>query len=401
MIERIIDTLKERRERVLKGDINCIPFTLGRFSNELPGIEKGCYYLVSGSTKSGKSQVTNFLFLYTPLLYAYNNPDKVRVKIFYFPLEETPENITLRFMSYLLFTLDNIRIAPVDLKSTNSNKIIPDKVLELLSSEKYQDILKFYESNVIFLSDRNPTGMWKTMLKYANSTGTVHTRTIDITNNETGLVEKKEVFDYYEPDDRNEYVMCITDHVSLLETERGYDLRQTIIKFSEYMMILRNKYDYIPVVIQQQSTETNNLEAFKANRIRPNMAGLSDSKYTAKDATIMLGITNPSSFEIPEYFGYDITRFKGNIRFLETVLNRNGESNGIVALYFDGATNYFSELPLPDNKSEINKVLQYIDTVIRKKSNALFMMISKEKTKVINNLHRISVKGIFALKFKR
>ena len=385
MIQRVINNLKERRNNVLNGEINCIPFNLPRFSNDIPGIEKDKYYLLSGSTKSGKSQLTNYLFLYTPLLYAYNNPDKVRVKIFYFPLEETPENITLRFMSYLLYTLSSIRVAPIDLKSTNSSKILSQDVIDLLESKQYTDILKFYEENVIFLNERNPTGVWKTMLKYAHDTGTIHYKDIDITNKETGVVETKRIFDYYEPHDNKEYVICITDHVSLLENERGFDLRQTINKFSEYMMILRNKYHYIPVVVQQQSTEISSLEAFKNNKIRPTTAGLSDSKYTSKDCTVMLGITNPFVHELPEYYSYDITQFKGNIRFLEVVVNREGESNNIVALYFDGAVNYFRELPPPNQKTEVQKVINYINDTIRRRAAPVFLlMTNKLKNSFIN-----------------
>ena len=81
--------------------------------------------------------------------------------------------------------------------------------------------------------------------------------------------------------------------------------------------------------------ETGNLEAFKNNKIRPTMSGLSDSKYTAKDCSMMLGITNPYSHELDSYLGYDIRKFKDSIRFLEVVLNREGQSNGIIALYFD------------------------------------------------------------------
>lgn len=403
MINRLLKYLKDRRERILNGEINCIPFTFKRFSNELPGIEKGKYYLVSGNTKAGKTQIANFMFIFTPLLYAYNNPDKVRVKIFYFPLEETPETITLRFMSYLLFTLSNIRIAPIDLKSTNSNKILSEEIINILESDKFQDILKFYEDNVIFLSERNPTGIWKTMLKYAESTGTVYKKKIKIANKETGVVEEKEIFDYYEPKDKNEYVICLTDHVSLLETESGYDLRQTIIKFSKYMMVIRNKYNYIPVIVQQQSTETSNLEAFKNNKIRPTLAGLSDCKYTGKDCTVMLGITNPYTFELPQYLGYDITWLKGNARFLEIVLNREGKSNGIVGLFFDGDTNYFKELPFPDNKKELEKVSQYLERVIRKKASPVFMILtrefSKEKRKVVRSLYKWFNKAIFAGSF--
>lgn len=396
MIERIINNIIGRRERALKGDINCIPFTFKRFRNALPGIELSKYYLVSGNTKAGKTQITNYLFVYTPLLYAYYNKDKVRVKIFYFPLEETPEAITLRFMSYLLFVLSGKRVAPIDLKSTDSNKILSQDIIDLLNSDKYQDILKFYEENVIFLNERNPTGIWKTMLKYAESTGKVHKKIINIVNKETGLVEQREVFDYYEPNDKNEYVITLTDHVGLLENERGFDLRETIIKFSEYMMILRNKYHYIPVAVQQQSTETSNVEAFKNNKIRPTMAGLSDCKYTAKDCTVMLGITSPYTHELPQYLGYDITKFKNYIRFLEIVLNREGESNNVVGLYFDGATNYFKELPLPDDREGLNKVINNIDNIIRKKASTVLMLSSRRKRKTMFNLLKWFNKTTFA-----
>lgn len=396
MIERIINNIIGRRERALRGDINCIPFTFNRFRSSLPGIELSKYYLISGNTKAGKTQITNYLFLYTPLLYAYYHRDKVRVKIFYFPLEETPEAITLRFMSYLLFVLSGKRVAPIDLKSTDSNKILSQDIIDLLNSDKYQDILKFYEENVIFLNERNPTGIWKTMLKYAEATGKVHKKTVNITNKETGLVEQREVFDYYEPNDKNEYVICLTDHVSLLENERGFDLRETIIKFSEYMMILRNKYHYIPVVVQQQSTETSNLEAFKNNKIRPTMAGLSDCKYTGKDCTVMLGITSPYTHELPQYLGYDITKFKNYIRFLEIVLNREGESNNVVGLYFDGATNYFKELPLPDDREGLTKVINNIDNIIRKKASTVLMLSSRRKRKTMFNLLKWFNKTTFA-----
>ena len=71
MIDRVINVLKSRRESVLKGEINCIPFNFKRFSNNIPGIEKDKYYIISGNTKSGKSQLANFMFLYT-LLFKYH-----------------------------------------------------------------------------------------------------------------------------------------------------------------------------------------------------------------------------------------------------------------------------------------------------------------------------------------
>lgn len=144
------------------------------------------------------------------------------------------------------------------------------------------------------------------------------------------------------------------------------------------MILFRNRYDYIPAVIQQQSTETSNLEAFKANKIKPTMAGLSDSKYTAKDCTVMLGITHPYSHELDSYLGYDIKKFKGNIRFLEVILNREGPSNGIIGLFFDGATCTFYELPPPTNKVELEKIYHYLDSIRQPiKTSSITMFIKK------------------------
>ena len=67
----------------------------------------------------------------------------------------------------------------------------------------------------------------------------------------------------------------------------------------------------------------------------------------------MLGLFSPARHDLREYMKYDITLFRDNIRFLEVVLNRNGASNSICPLYFDGKISYFEELPLPQNVEEL------------------------------------------------
>ncbi len=74
----------------------------------------------------------------------------------------------------------------------------------------------------------------------------------------------------------------------------------------------------------------------------------------------MLGITSPHAFEIKEYLRYDITKLRSCARFLEVVLGRDGESNAILGMYFDGAVGYYAPLPKHDNTAELNKVYQLI-----------------------------------------
>ena len=302
------------------------------------------------STKSAKTQIASYLFIYNTLLYAYNNPDKLRIKIFYYPLEETPEDIMTRFMSYLLYTLSGykIRISPTDLKSARNNKVLDETIIDLLKKDEYLDILKFFESNVIFSASTNPTGVYNECRKYAESNGIVHTKKQTI-KGELGETTAVDVFDWYESNDPDEYRIIFYDHISLTNTERGMSLKQSIDKLSEYCVMLRNRYNFSPVIVQQQAFENEGIENIKLNRVRPTVAGAADSKYTMRDCNVALGIFSPFKYELKEYFGYDISKLRDNCRFLEVLINRGGSPGGIIALYFDGAANYFSELPKADD----------------------------------------------------
>lgn len=354
LIQRVLENAKERREKILSGKVNCIPSPFKTFRYDFPGVELGTYYLVSGGAKSSKSKITNFLFLFNSILYAYHHPELVRLKVFYALLEEKAENITGKFICYLLYILSDkkIRIDIKTFKSVDEDRILSPEILELLGTLEYQSILKFFEENVVFIPDRNPTGVYHTLEKYAEANGTIHRKKVE------GY--EKEIFDYYEPNDPDEYVLCIIDHISLISCERSMDLRNSIKKLSEYLKIVRNKYNYIPVVVQQQNSESLSLEAFKANKIRPTQKGLADSQDPGKDCDVMLGITSPFSWELKEYLKYDITKLRGYCKFLEIVLGRDGESNAILGMYFDGATGYYAPLPKYDNIPELNKVYQLI-----------------------------------------
>lgn len=398
LIQRVLCGLEERRNRLLKGLINSVPSPFPRFSEDFIGIEQSKYYLITSSTKGAKTQFASFVFIYNTLLYAYKNPSKLKVKIFYYPLEETPEDIMTRLMSYLLYTLSGfkIRVAPVDLKSTNNSKVLDEKVLELLKSEEYTKILEFFESNIIFSSSTNPTGVYNECKKYAEEHGTVHTKKQKI-KDEFGVTREIDAFDYYEQDDPDEYRIIFYDHISLTSTERGLNLKQSVDKLSEYCVILRNRYKYSPVVIQQQAFAGESLDAFKENKLRPTIANLADSKYTARDCNICIGLFSPFKYELADYLGYDITKLKDNVRFIEVLINRGGSPGGIIALYFDGAVNYFSELPRA-NDSNIQSVYKSLQEM-RDKSSKVFFSFGVNK--VNKKLHNWKLFNKFATLFSK
>lgn len=365
LFNRVFNDLVDRKHRIDNGLINSIPFNLPRFSSVLPGIEQGTYTLVTANTKVGKSQLTDWLYVFTPFFYAFNHREQVRIKIFYFTLEMSKEQKYRQFMSHLLYILSRgkIRIAPKDLRSTNASYPIPEEVLEILSSDEYKPYFEFFEECVEFIdSIRNPTGIFKFAREYAQNHGTQHTKTIDFIDNNTKETTPTVVDDYYEPDDPDEYKILIVDHLSLISTEADCNtLHAAISKLSsKYFVQLRNKYKYTIVAVQQQQASQEGNENFKLDKLRPTTDGLGDNKLTGRDCDLALGLYAPYRYGKTDHGKYDITKFRDNIRFMELMVGREGGGNAECPLYFDGAVNYFSELPEYDNKEALEKYYKLI-----------------------------------------
>lgn len=311
--------------------------------------------------------------MFKALYYTYHNKEKARLKIFYYPLEETPERILHRFMSWILNKEENFRIAPRDLRSSRNDFPVSQEVIDLFK-DKYSDYMQYFNDVFVFSTTSNPTGIYKECKKYAEENGICHTKTAKY-KDDLGVLRETQTLDWYEQNDPFEYRIVVIDHIGLIDTERGLTLKQSIDKMSEYCAKeLRNKYNFIPIVIQQQSSEIENNDSFKLGRIRPSGQGLSDSKYTQRDCNILMGLFSPYKFGLKEYMGYDITKFKDNIRFLEILVNRDAEMGGIIALFFDGATCSFTELPRPEDSEEIQKVYSYLDKIRNNRSSKSFFI---------------------------
>lgn len=396
--ERTLLNLEERRAKILSGGINSIPTPFTRFENDFIGIEQSTYYAVTASTKGSKSQFTSFVFIYKALLYAYWSKANIKVTIFYFPLEETPERVMQRFMSFLLYDLTKgeVRISPRDLRSSVNTKPVSEDVLELLKSDEFTDILEYFEDNIIFSSEANPTGIYKFCRSYAEQHGTTYYKDVTI-KDELGVEKTIKMFDRYEMENPNEYRIIIIDTINLIDTERGMSIKESMDKLSEYLAkYLRNRYFFSPVVIQQQAFAGESNDAFKIGKVEPSLANLGDSKYISRDANIVLGLFSPAKFGISNYLGYDIKKFKESIRFVFVLANRDGEMGGILPLYFDGATCTFVELPKPDNTAELNRVYQLIQKI--RSTNVLMFTFNKQ---FINRLAGKKIKKYLCSLFKK
>lgn len=343
LFQRALKRIEENRNR----NYNCLSFEtlFPKFSEYLPGIMQKTYYLITANSKAGKTQITDFMFLYHPYDFIKANPDsKIKVKIFYFSLEMDLESKITAGISKHIYENSKL-IVPVNeiLSMNRKNKLTDDKYQQILKAEEYFEGLQ--DHLVISDAQQNPTGIYKQMYKYAMDNGKIITKPIIIKDPDTGVETTKQVFDYYIPNNPDEYVIIITDHLAELTTESGKDIKGTMEKHSDYMRILRNMFGYIPVDVQQQAASQESLDKFKANKLEPSIEGLGETKLTARKANVILGLFSPAIHEIARYHNYDIGKLTDNFRNLSIIRQRNGISGVNTGLYFNGACNYFRELP--------------------------------------------------------
>jgi hypothetical protein len=159
-------------------------------------------------------------------------------------------------------------------------------------------------------------------------------------------------YESYEPNNPHKYELVIVDHLSLLEPEKGKDLVQAMQDWSSKYSRkqITKHWKYASVIVQQQVSDkekqqyTNTGQSIES-KLEPSLDGLGDNKKTQRDAHIVLGLFDPYKHEIAKHRDYNISKMKDNYRSLKILKNRFGPSHKKLALYYDGGTNRFAELP--------------------------------------------------------
>ncbi len=362
--KEVVSYLQNRRQRAVEGKYNCIPLPFPRFKHIWPGVEMGKYIIVTAAQKIGKTKFTDFLFVYNLVDFLIRHPE-MRVKILYFSLEDTARKKYVDYLCHLLMRLDTLDVSSTQLESIDNEHPIKPEILDLIQSEKYQRYIRKYEEVVQYVDTvKNPTGVNKECREYALSHGHLNFKEMEMKNPESGNMEKRSVVDPmnpYTPDDPEEYRIVILDNAANLSNENGLSKRETIEKMSKYAVTLRDQLNYIFVLVQHQAQDLESNESFKLDRMKPRTDSLADCKTTSRDANMIIGLYSPFKFQKTSYEGYDITKLRNNVRFMEILDDRNYGANGnICPLMFEGASTYFRELPLP-NDPKMKSVYEYLD----------------------------------------
>lgn len=358
VFKEALNTIKENKKNIEEGIENCIPLPFVRMRKYLPGIMRGVQYIITANSGVGKTQLSKYIFVYSAYK-EYKKSSTMKLKILYFALEESRRDFILSMISNYLFDKYKISLTVLDLQSFTGKIIDIETIKKIEEAEEY---FKDLES-VLDIVDNvdNPTGLYKYVEAYANHNGTTIKKDINIDG------EIKSVNDYYVPDDRNEYVIVIADHIGLLEPERGAETLH--LAMSRWSAIYARKritkfFNYVVVNVQQQSAETEKKEFTNkgssiVEKLLPSLSGLGDNKLTQRDAFVVLGLFAPDRYGINKFDGYDVDKLGDNFRSLIILKNRIGIPNIRTSLFFDGASNDFKELPQSTDIEGMIKVYKY------------------------------------------
>lgn len=313
-----------------------LPHGLTRMLEFIPGIQQKTYYLIGGETGTGKSAFTNNNFIFTPIewyLKNKNNESKIKLKVFYYSFEIPKEDMFIKAINRSIYLKTGLLLDINYALSRGKYRMSDEHYKIVIEHAKMLD--EFNDIMVVKDVPTNPTGLWKDMLQYAKDNG-------------TGITSDLRFEGEYTPNDPNEYVMIVIDHISLSLKERGFATKDTIDKLSEYLIVLRNKCGYTPVVVQQLNRSLSSTERLKFDRLEPQLSDFKDSGNTQQDANIVLTLFSPNKYEIKNYRGYDIDRLKDRFRALGIAKNRDGEAEKVIGLKYVGECGYFEELPRKD-----------------------------------------------------
>lgn len=330
-------------------EFNGIPSKFERFREEFLGVFKSVYFIITANSGIGKSRFAKWAFMFVPFRFIKANSDSgIKLKIFYFSLEENKDKFIRSVISSELYTRYGIEISPRELLSLNpdNKKVTPEIEARIEQIIPYVDEL--LETIEVIDYIRNPFGIYKYVREYARKNGKFFFKgeEIDYESNPNAI------YDEYRPNDTNEIVVVITDPINLLHPDKGQaKTGDAMNKFSnDYCLTMRDKFGYCVVNVQQQAADTEKQEfTYKGqsieSKLEPSLAGLGDSKLTARDADFVYALFAPDRYEIEKHRGYDITRLQDRYRQLSKLKDRDGEANSRIGLYFQGAVNEFSELP--------------------------------------------------------
>jgi hypothetical protein len=328
-------------KRGLEGKQSWIPLIHTKLNKNIV-YGKNMYWIFGGMPGSGKTSIVDSTFLLEPYIWWKNNRDKVNVNPYwiYRSMERKVSHKIAKWTAYMLFVEHGVLIdVPTLLSWPNKKRLLSEKEQKLI--EEYRAFFdEMLERVIIFDGSTNPTGIFNDCKKFMESRGSY--KQIDAYNK------------IYIPDNENDVVFHITDHVGLISGETGLNTDKAILdKHSSYMVKLRDIYGVTPIDICQLNRNIEDTYRLNTTEIDVKPSDFAGSSDMYQNSDVAIGLMNPYKLKIFDYGNYDIEKFistngENRYRSLKIIKNSFGIDDIVVSFLFYGENGAMVQLPRAD-----------------------------------------------------
>lgn len=152
----------------------------------------------------------------------------------------------------------------------------------------------------------NPTGVRNYLIEYAKENGEfLYKQTVKDGQTFTRMIG-------YKPNNPKKYVIIITDHLRKLLPERGFKMKETVDKFSEYAVEFRNtcNFTFVHIIHLNRALSDIGRRQFDDDRLFPQSDDIKETGNLSEDSNYIFTMFNPNDdkFNLTKHFGKTIRR---------------------------------------------------------------------------------------------
>jgi hypothetical protein len=330
------EILKQEIADGLEGKNNGLSMGFNRL-NKYIGIRKRIMTLVFGASGSGKTAYVHSAYILNPYDHYMKTKTKsnIKFKVILFSMERSKVYILAKWLSRKIF-IDTGNLIPIQkMLGWWDTKLTKEEHKLILEFEWYiKDLLEVVD---IIEGAQNPTGIYKYVKNYAEENGK--------------FVQKDEYTKIYIPNNPNEIVIVVEDHLGLTKIEKGMtSKKEAIDKVSEYNQWFRDVLGYSPVPVSQLTRNLSNPAFQKMDSFEPTIDDIKESGRPGEDSDVVISIFDPARFKTNDV-SYNAQKFidtsngANYFRSIKILKNTYGEDSIRCGMGFQGATGIFKELP--------------------------------------------------------
>ena len=352
------------------GGLTSVPPPFPRLAQHYGGFTKGSITCITSASGTGKTKLTKYLTILNVYKQTFNT--NIKPKIFYFALEESATDFWMSFISYYLYEQHNITVSVAQLKSFGNYTINSELMEKIKQAEKFINRLQDIVEVVDYI--RNPTGIARHIKGYFENPNIGEHIYKEFQDSKTG--ETRRYLSGYKYKDDNQWVFFVLDHISLLSNETAPETKMKLTAYQTFDFMIKDyvldvfskRYQIANIIVHQQTPSSEKaVFSSKGNlieeKLEPSLEELHINKGVHQDYEIVIGLFNPSRYDIATHHKYDVSLLGKHYRDLKFLKDRHyGLENNSIGLFFNGANGELEELPKPEEMITNN----HYDRLLRK-----------------------------------